>query len=704
MATYYSNTSVVYRLKCVVTESNINVTNNTSQVTINLYIQHIGDAAYSINQQSGQPFYLNIDGQRVASATKNYSLSAGAQAHVISHTRTITHNSDGTKAITVSFNTPAAGLGGGYSPGALSGSGQFTLTKINRLSTGSQDKSRASVGDRLTITVNKSTSNYTTTIWTDWYTEPYHRVLFDKSPASEFSFDIPEWMAEPVEGRSGWGKFVISTYDGNTKIGDYWLPRFDLDIPDDPQYKPDVSFTITEANEDVASKVGTYVQNLSRLRIQASGTPKMNARIRQYDVILDGDTFYGADIVSNPVSKSGSFKVTVKATDTRGFIGTAEKTINVISYSAPTLTASAYRSDAAGNAYEDGDRCKVNFTGSYSPVTVSGTNKNSMTIKVERSTDGGSNFTQIHSATASGSTITAANSFPVGSAAIIRVSVSDQLGGSTSQMFNIGPSFKLFDCGAGGRSIAFGSASGNAGRFEVNMPAEFPQGHTGRNCGLASREAGWVKCLEILLKGAWCYGPITIKFSELQIGSTTVILGLKGAATPEATTIYRCTQSNNQLQIRVVKDGATISFWVYKPAGGHTVGIDDIQHHIGNWSSYYSLSYTNVFSATEPGGIVPAHELTNSNYIITKQYSYEWLTPTTAKPWKNPEEWFVPYDKPAGYKFLCWGGYWFYGLNGSAFFEVMPGEDRIGFWIETATGMLSGFDNRIVFNVVFIRE
>lgn len=704
MATYYSNTSVVYRLKCVVTESNINTANNTSQVTINVYLQNTGGSGYSYTKYD-HPFYLDVNGSRAASSTRTFSLGAGVQTHVISHTRTITHNADGTGSVRVDFSTPASGLATASAPGALSGSATFNLTKINRLSTGSQNKNRFTVGETVTITVNKSTSNYTTTIWADYSTESYHRVLVDKSSATTISFAIPEWMVEPItDSKTGWGKFVISTYDGNNKIGDYWLPRFDLDIPDDPKYKPDVSFTITEANADVTSKVGTYVQNLSRLRIQASGTPKMNAQIRQYDVILDGDTFYGADIVSNPVSKSGSFKVTVKATDTRGFIGTAEKTINVISYSAPTLTASAYRSDAAGNAYEDGDRCKVNFTGSYSPVTVSGTNKNSMTIKVERSTDGGSTFSQLHSATASGSTVTAANSFPVGSAALIRVTVTDKLGGSTSQVFNIGPSFKLFDCGAAGRSIAFGSKSTNTGKFEVNMPAEFPQGHTGRNCGVASQKAGWVKCLEILMKRGWCYGPITIKFSELRFGSTTVILGLTGAATPETTTIYKCTRSNNQLQIRVVQDGAKISFWVYKMASGYSVGIDDIQHHIGNWSDYYSLSYTNVFSATEPGGIVPAHELTDSNYIITKQYSYEWVTPTTAKPWKNPEEWFVPYDKPAGYKFLCWGGYWFSGLSGSAFFEVMPGEDKIGFWIETATGMLSGFHNWIVFNVVFIRE
>lgn len=107
-------------LSLTVTESNVSQANNTSNVTATLRITATG-ATYNGYNQYG---YIMIDGTKY---TFHHSFSQGTTTTLASKVKTVTHNADGSKSVTVKgyYET-------GVSPGNLSKSTTKTLAKIIR--------------------------------------------------------------------------------------------------------------------------------------------------------------------------------------------------------------------------------------------------------------------------------------------------------------------------------------------------------------------------------------------------------------------------------------------------------------------------------------------------------------------------------------------------------------------------------------------
>lgn len=107
-------------LSLTVTESNVDQTNNTSVVKAVLKISASGATHNGYNQYG----YITIDGHKYGF---HHSFSQNSTTTLYSVSRTITHNTDGSKSVTVKgyYQT-------GVSPGNLSKSITKTLTKIPR--------------------------------------------------------------------------------------------------------------------------------------------------------------------------------------------------------------------------------------------------------------------------------------------------------------------------------------------------------------------------------------------------------------------------------------------------------------------------------------------------------------------------------------------------------------------------------------------
>lgn len=107
-------------LSLTVTESNVSQANNTSNVTVTLRITATGSTYNGYNQYG----YIMIDGTKY---TFHHSFSQGTTTTLASKTKTVTHNADGSKSVTVKgyYET-------GVSPGNLSKSTTKTLAKIIR--------------------------------------------------------------------------------------------------------------------------------------------------------------------------------------------------------------------------------------------------------------------------------------------------------------------------------------------------------------------------------------------------------------------------------------------------------------------------------------------------------------------------------------------------------------------------------------------
>ncbi|QXN70038.1 putative tail protein [Bacillus phage vB_BspH_Mawwa] len=127
------------------------------------------------------------------------------------------------------------------------------------------------------------------------------------------------------------------------------------------------------------------IQNYSTLRVEipkeAMATPKNGATIDYYSVAVNGVT-KKANYVSNEaiaidfgtIASSDVTTITVKAVDSRGFSTSVSKSIKMVPYSTPVVTTTAKRT----NGFEPDTT--LTLKGSVSPLSVNGTNRNSVEI------------------------------------------------------------------------------------------------------------------------------------------------------------------------------------------------------------------------------------------------------------------------------------------------------------------------------------
>jgi len=110
-------------------ESNINVANNTSDVTVNVYIQKI--SSYN-SEGSNNSNTLYIDGTPYTTSGLYIDMNPETTPRLVaSGTKTITHNADGSKSISISCSGSLP-YGNGYGPQSGSLSATVSLTTIPR--------------------------------------------------------------------------------------------------------------------------------------------------------------------------------------------------------------------------------------------------------------------------------------------------------------------------------------------------------------------------------------------------------------------------------------------------------------------------------------------------------------------------------------------------------------------------------------------
>ncbi len=130
-ATQYLSAYFSYYI--VWTEDQVNATNNTSRVTASVYVQSNG--TYHV-ESSQNLHYLYIDG--TAFSANNYiDMNPETTARLlVSGSKTITHNADGSKSISISASGEICNIDPrpSYTPYTGSGSGTATLTTISRAS------------------------------------------------------------------------------------------------------------------------------------------------------------------------------------------------------------------------------------------------------------------------------------------------------------------------------------------------------------------------------------------------------------------------------------------------------------------------------------------------------------------------------------------------------------------------------------------
>lgn len=232
--------------------------------------------------------------------------------------------------------------------------------------------------------------------------------------------------------------YTLTTYSGSTAIGSSFVNGNAYINASNPTFS---NFTITDTNSTVVALIDTadtYVQSKSTLSIACTAaTAKNGASIVSYKAEIGTKSVVSSTttISFGSVPTSGDVAVKVTATDSRGLTASVTKYVTVLPYSAVAIDEwSIHRQNSVGSDIN------ISFEGSYSKLTVSGTDKNSISSAViewklptDSSYTHSSNVTS--SLTISGNTFSYATATPLSMSAdsvwYVRITVTDSLGSSS---------------------------------------------------------------------------------------------------------------------------------------------------------------------------------------------------------------------------------------------------------------------------------
>lgn len=208
-----STSSSAWTYKLETSESNVNVSNNTSVVTVTAYLGRASSRSYIGGTWSGS---ITVNGSSQSmSGTIPYPtyIDGGAWYTLATKTFTVTHNDDGSKTVGISSSwSPEAGV----SPSSASASGSMTLTTIARKSTVSC--TNGNIGSNVTISISRKSSSFTHTL--TYAFGNLSGTIATKTSSTSISWTLPDtFYAQIPNSNEKTGTITCTTYNGNTSIG-----------------------------------------------------------------------------------------------------------------------------------------------------------------------------------------------------------------------------------------------------------------------------------------------------------------------------------------------------------------------------------------------------------------------------------------------------------------------------------------------------
>lgn len=437
-----------YTLSWTATQS---IANNTS--TISWTLSTAGGYSSWITERT---VYVDIDGERVFSKTNAVDRYRGT---IATGTKTISHNSDGTRSFSVSL---AAAIY--YSSIGCTGSETFTLDTIARASTLSV--SDGTLGTKTTLTADRKSSSFTHTL--TWECGNYSGTLATKSSATSWPF-TPELKLASVApyGQKVYCTYTLSTYNGSTLVGtdskSVWFA-----IPS--SVKPSCTLSLSDSN-GYASTYGGYIQGESQLSVTINATQAYGSPISRYSASANGTTYSTQTFTTSVLKTVGTNTISATVTDGRERPGSASSNITVLAYSRPQITnLKVRRCNADGTENDRGGYGKISFHCTITPLS----NKNTRTCSLKYRQSGATAWTNAPAITLSSYDqdcnppviqMSDAHSYEV------QINLTDAFG-TTSAATSISTGYCLYHIPASGKGITFGGIAEGDG-FNVKMDATF---------------------------------------------------------------------------------------------------------------------------------------------------------------------------------------------------------------------------------------
>ncbi|HEM3964254.1 TPA: hypothetical protein U1V47_002050 [Streptococcus suis] len=378
----YSNTSNSLHLNVYIDQAKQSIPSNSSTVNWRVTVSRTGNY-YTYNQSGDSTLVVTIDGVQVHSSNPRWATS-GEEVQLASGSRTISHNADGSKKVSISadFN-PNNGI-----HGRIITSGILGLTTIPRSS--SVSVGSGVIGSALTININRQSSSFKHTVRYAWGNK---QGTIATNVDTSTTWTIPLDFANDIpNATSGTGTIFVDTYSGSTKTGTQ-STTFTASVPD--SIKPSLTgFTLIDGNTAARTLIPgeqQFVQIVSNIAVhfgQATGA---------YGSTI---TSYHAEIVGKNQSTSqnggslgimnyhGQVTIRARVTDSRGRTSnTIERTVTVLEYFAPVLNFGVERSGATSSTFSILRNARI------APLTVGGSQRNTMTLTFRIAPADSNNYT-----------------------------------------------------------------------------------------------------------------------------------------------------------------------------------------------------------------------------------------------------------------------------------------------------------------------
>ena len=437
-----------YTLSWTATQS---IANNTS--TISWTLSTAGGHSSWITERT---VYVDIDGERVFSKTNAVDRYRGT---IATGTKTISHNSDGTRSFSVSL---AAAIY--YSSIGCTGSQTFTLDTIARASTLSV--SDGTLGTKTTLTADRKSSSFTHTL--TWECGGYSGTI--SAPASATSWDFtPELKlaSGAPYGQKVYCTYTLSTYNGSTLVGtdskSVWFA-----IPS--SVKPSCTLSLSDS-KGYASIYGGYIQGESQLSVTINATQAYGSPISRYSASANGTTYSTQTFTTSVLTKVGTNTISATVIDGRERPGSVSSNITVLAYSRPQITnLKVRRCNANGTENDRGGYGKISFHCTITPLS----NKNTRSCSLRYRQSGAATWTNAPAITLSAYDqdcnppviqMSDAHSYEV------QINLTDKFGTATA-VTSISTGYCLYHIPASGKGVTFGGIAEGDG-FNVKMDATF---------------------------------------------------------------------------------------------------------------------------------------------------------------------------------------------------------------------------------------
>ena len=387
----FSNSNGSLYLNVYVEQGSQSITANTSTVNWRMTVSRTG-AYYTYNHQGDSTLSLNLDGSNVHYSYPTWETS-GEEYTLASGSSTISHNADGTKTLPISctFN-PNNGL-----HGTITVSASLSLTTIPRSS--SVSVSAGVIGSSVTININRQSSSFKHTVRYSWAGKS---GTIATNVDTSTSWTIPLDFANDIpNSASGIGTIYVDTYSGSTKTGTQ-STTLTASVPANikPTFAGVSLSDLNGAAQNLIPKSDTFIQVISNIKVAFSGAQGV------YGSSITG---YYAEIVGKNQSTSsnggslgimnyhGAIKIRARVSDSRGcWSDTREVSVTVLEYFAPALSFSIARTGSTSSTLTVTRNARV------APLTVSGSQKNTMSLTFKVARLGTTNF-QVDTGSATGS-------------------------------------------------------------------------------------------------------------------------------------------------------------------------------------------------------------------------------------------------------------------------------------------------------------